>query len=147
MEDGVTQPEGQLLGHTEGVTHLSARGDGIHIISNGKDSTVRMWDLRKMAPGSLSVPRSEMVRIRIPQSNSACSPSQLQALVFSQCGTAFSCLPAAPGAPRSVAVVLGHLRSQAIVLCSQATVLLACSRTLSCPVCLHASGCTACQRR
>jgi hypothetical protein len=62
MEDGVSAPEGQLLGHTEGITHVSARGDGIHLISNSKDSTVRLWDLRKMTPGSQSVPRSETVR-------------------------------------------------------------------------------------
>lgn len=62
MQDGVSHPEGQLLGHTEGVTHVSARGDGIHLISNAKDSTVRLWDLRKMTPGSQSVPRSETVR-------------------------------------------------------------------------------------
>lgn len=61
MEDGVTQPEGQLLGHTEGVTHVSARGDGVHLLSNGKDSTVRMWDLRMMTPGAQSIPRSETV--------------------------------------------------------------------------------------
>lgn len=61
MQDGVTQPEGQLLGHTEGVTHVSARGDGIHLISNAKDSTVRLWDLRMMTPGSQCVPRSETV--------------------------------------------------------------------------------------
>ena len=62
MQDAVTQPEGQLLGHTEGITHISARGDGVHLISNSKDSTIRLWDLRKMTPGSQAVPRSEAVR-------------------------------------------------------------------------------------
>jgi WD40 repeat protein len=62
MSEGVTRPEGQLLGHSEGVTHISPRGDGRYLLSNAKDSTVRLWDLRKCTPGSHSVPRSEQVR-------------------------------------------------------------------------------------
>jgi len=36
------------MGHTEGVTYVSAKGDGRYIISNGKDQALRLWDLRKM---------------------------------------------------------------------------------------------------
>ncbi|GBF87871.1 hypothetical protein Rsub_00583 [Raphidocelis subcapitata] len=47
---GVTcrRPVGVLLGHTEGLTHLSARGDGRYILSNAKDQTARLWDVRRM---------------------------------------------------------------------------------------------------
>jgi len=31
------KPSGVLVGHTEGVTHVSPRGDGRYVISNGKD--------------------------------------------------------------------------------------------------------------
>lgn len=37
-----------LVGHTEGITYVSAKGDGRYIISNGKDQAARLWDLRKM---------------------------------------------------------------------------------------------------
>lgn len=37
-----------LIGHTEGITYVSAKGDGRYIISNGKDQALRLWDLRKM---------------------------------------------------------------------------------------------------
>jgi len=39
---------GVLVGHTEGITYVSAKGDGRYVISNGKDQALRLWDLRKM---------------------------------------------------------------------------------------------------
>ncbi|CAE6366217.1 LEC14B protein [Rhizoctonia solani AG-1 IB] len=42
------RPSGVLPGHTEGVTSVSAKGDGRYIISNGKDHALRLWDLRMM---------------------------------------------------------------------------------------------------
>lgn len=41
-------PAGVLAGHTEGVTHLTDRGDGVYVLSNAKDQSAKMWDLRKM---------------------------------------------------------------------------------------------------
>ena len=40
-------PIGVFLGHTEGVCHVDSRDDGRHLLSNGKDQTVRVWDLRR----------------------------------------------------------------------------------------------------
>ncbi|GMH42992.1 hypothetical protein BSKO_10914 [Bryopsis sp. KO-2023] len=39
---------GVLVGHTEGITHIDAKGDGCHLISNSKDQTIKLWDIRKM---------------------------------------------------------------------------------------------------
>ena len=36
------------MGHTEGITYVSAKGDGRYLISNGKDQKLRLWDIRKM---------------------------------------------------------------------------------------------------
>jgi WD repeat-containing protein 23 len=41
-------PEGVLLGHREGVTHVSSKGDGFTLISNGKDQALKLWDIRNM---------------------------------------------------------------------------------------------------
>jgi len=41
-------PAGTLVGHTEGLTYVAPKGDGRYVISNGKDQTLKLWDLRKM---------------------------------------------------------------------------------------------------
>eukprot|EP00854_Cymbomonas_tetramitiformis_P022941 gene22941-27740_t len=37
-----------LFGHTEGLTHVSSKGDGRYCISNSKDQTIKLWDVRKI---------------------------------------------------------------------------------------------------
>src|SRR5436190_17585965 len=39
---------GCLVGHTEGITFVATKGDGRYVISNGKDQTLKLWDIRKM---------------------------------------------------------------------------------------------------
>ncbi|KAI4301315.1 hypothetical protein L6164_034605 [Bauhinia variegata] len=43
------KPAGVLMGHLEGVTYIDSRGDGRYFISNGKDQTIKLWDIRKMS--------------------------------------------------------------------------------------------------
>ncbi|XP_011628001.1 LEC14B homolog isoform X2 [Amborella trichopoda] len=43
------RPSGVLVGHLEGITFLDSRRDGHYFISNGKDQTTKLWDIRKMA--------------------------------------------------------------------------------------------------
>ena len=42
------RPAGMFLGHTEGITYIDSKGDGRYVISNGKDQTCKLWDLRNM---------------------------------------------------------------------------------------------------
>lgn len=42
------RPAGLFLGHTEGLTYIDSKGDGRYVISNGKDQTCKLWDLRHM---------------------------------------------------------------------------------------------------
>lgn len=46
MGDG--RAAGVFLGHTEGLTYVDSKGDGRYILSNSKDQTMKLWDLRKM---------------------------------------------------------------------------------------------------
>lgn len=59
-------PVGILVGHIEGITHISSKGDGHHLISNCKDQTIKLWDIRKMRdPGSFK----KLPRVRLPCHN------------------------------------------------------------------------------
>lgn len=46
------KPAGVLTGHLEGITFIDSRGDGRYFISNGKDQTIKLWDIRKMSSSS-----------------------------------------------------------------------------------------------
>ena len=48
LQNDDCQAVGILAGHNEGITHLDSRNDGRYVISNCKDDTIRLWDLRKM---------------------------------------------------------------------------------------------------
>ncbi|KAF5462574.1 hypothetical protein F2P56_018565 [Juglans regia] len=43
------KPAGVLMGHLEGITFIDSRGDGRYLISNGKDQTIKLWDIRRMS--------------------------------------------------------------------------------------------------
>jgi len=45
---GFDRPVGVLAGHTEGVTYLEERGDGVYLLSNSKDQSAKLWDIRAM---------------------------------------------------------------------------------------------------
>lgn len=40
------RPAGIFVGHIEGLTYLDSKGDGRYILSNGKDQSMKLWDLR-----------------------------------------------------------------------------------------------------
>ncbi|KAL1959638.1 hypothetical protein VTO42DRAFT_1673 [Malbranchea cinnamomea] len=46
MGDG--REAGAFVGHTEGLTFVASRGDGRYVLSNAKDQTMKLWDIRKM---------------------------------------------------------------------------------------------------
>ncbi|RYP66692.1 hypothetical protein DL769_005967 [Monosporascus sp. CRB-8-3] len=46
MGDG--REAGAFVGHIEGLTYLDSKGDGRYILSNGKDQSMKLWDLKKM---------------------------------------------------------------------------------------------------
>jgi WD repeat-containing protein 23 len=43
---GDSREAGAFVGHIEGITYIDSKGDGRYIISNGKDSSCKLWDLR-----------------------------------------------------------------------------------------------------
>ncbi|RFU74584.1 wd repeat [Trichoderma arundinaceum] len=43
---GDNREAGAFLGHIEGLTYIDSKGDGRYILSNGKDQSMKLWDLR-----------------------------------------------------------------------------------------------------
>ena len=37
-----------LPGHSEGLTHVVGKGDGRYLLTNSKDQSAKLWDLRGM---------------------------------------------------------------------------------------------------
>jgi WD repeat-containing protein 23 len=52
---------GTFVGHSEGVTHVTSKGDGVLLDSNGKDQLLKVWDIRKM------VSPETMRSVRLPR--------------------------------------------------------------------------------
>lgn len=43
---GDKREAGAFVGHMEGLTYIDSKGDGRYILSNGKDQSMKLWDLR-----------------------------------------------------------------------------------------------------
>jgi DDB1- and CUL4-associated factor 11 len=56
----LAEPAGFLPGHHGGMTSVSPRGDGVYMLSNSKDQTAKLWDVRKMTTSP--VPRATWER-------------------------------------------------------------------------------------
>jgi WD repeat-containing protein 23 len=43
---------GLCAGHGHGITSVASKGNGVHILSNSKDQTSKLWDLRRLRDAS-----------------------------------------------------------------------------------------------
>ena len=46
LNESRLDPVGQLIGHYDGVTYIDPKNDGRYLISNSKDQSIKLWDLR-----------------------------------------------------------------------------------------------------
>ncbi|PSN31336.1 DDB1- and CUL4-associated factor 11 [Blattella germanica] len=46
LSESNPKPVGILAGHMDGITYIDPRGDGRHLISNCKDQSIKLWDVR-----------------------------------------------------------------------------------------------------
>ncbi|ONK78572.1 uncharacterized protein A4U43_C02F20230 [Asparagus officinalis] len=59
-------PAGVLSGHTEGITFIDSRRDGRYFISNGKDQSIKLWDIRRLSTdANSSRPRASLWDYRL----------------------------------------------------------------------------------
>lgn len=48
-EFGGARPVGTFAGHRDGVTFIDSRGDDRYLLTNSKDQTIKLWDMRCFA--------------------------------------------------------------------------------------------------
>lgn len=46
LSDSIAKPVGILAGHMDGITYICSASDGRHLISNSKDQSIKLWDVR-----------------------------------------------------------------------------------------------------
>ncbi|XP_076242069.1 DDB1- and CUL4-associated factor 11 isoform X1 [Calliopsis andreniformis] len=46
LNEANPSPVGMLAGHMNGITYIDPRGDGRYLITNSKDQTIKLWDVR-----------------------------------------------------------------------------------------------------
>ncbi|XP_054165322.1 DDB1- and CUL4-associated factor 11-like [Oppia nitens] len=44
------KPVGTFSGHVDGITYIDSKGDGRHLITNSKDQSIKLWDMRCFSP-------------------------------------------------------------------------------------------------
>uniref|UniRef100_T1JBZ6 Uncharacterized protein n=1 Tax=Strigamia maritima TaxID=126957 RepID=T1JBZ6_STRMM len=50
MSESDPKPVGILAGHRDGITFVDSKNDGRHLITNCKDQTIKLWDMRVFSP-------------------------------------------------------------------------------------------------
>lgn len=63
------KPVGVFAGHRDGITYIDSRGDDRYVLTNSKDQTLKVWDLRHFSSdvGIVGVPsflRAKPFRMR-----------------------------------------------------------------------------------
>ncbi|PIK37876.1 putative DDB1- and CUL4-associated factor 11, partial [Apostichopus japonicus] len=46
LSESNSSPVGTLAGHSDGITFIDTKGDTRHLISNSKDQSIKLWDMR-----------------------------------------------------------------------------------------------------
>lgn len=46
LDETNPEPIGILVGHLDGITYINSKNDGRHLISNSKDQSIKLWDVR-----------------------------------------------------------------------------------------------------
>ncbi|XP_014259071.1 DDB1- and CUL4-associated factor 11 [Cimex lectularius] len=49
LTESSPKPVGILAGHMGGIVHIDSKGDARHLISNSKDQTIKLWDIRVLS--------------------------------------------------------------------------------------------------
>ncbi|XP_040210519.1 DDB1- and CUL4-associated factor 11 isoform X2 [Rana temporaria] len=49
MREDDPKPVGVLAGHQDGITYIDSKGDARYLLSNSKDQSIKLWDIRRFS--------------------------------------------------------------------------------------------------
>jgi DDB1- and CUL4-associated factor 11 len=52
LNESNPKPVGILAGHMDGITYIDPKGDSRHLITNSKDQSIKLWDIRQFSPAT-----------------------------------------------------------------------------------------------
>lgn len=61
LSENLPKPVGIMAGHREGITYIDPKGDGRHFLTNSKDQTIKLWDMRSFSPAGGADETKKMV--------------------------------------------------------------------------------------
>lgn len=50
LNENSPEPSGMLCGHIDGITYIDSKNDGRYLLSNSKDQSIKLWDMRMFSP-------------------------------------------------------------------------------------------------
>lgn len=50
LNENDPEASGMLLGHIDGITYIDSKNDGRYLLSNSKDQSLKLWDMRSFSP-------------------------------------------------------------------------------------------------
>lgn len=50
LNENNPEASGMLLGHIDGITYIDSKNDGRYLLSNSKDQSLKLWDMRRFSP-------------------------------------------------------------------------------------------------
>lgn len=50
LNENSPEPSGILCGHIDGITYIDSKNDGRYLLSNSKDQSIKLWDMRAFSP-------------------------------------------------------------------------------------------------
>lgn len=50
LNENNPEASGSLLGHIDGITFIDSKNDGRYLLSNSKDQSIKLWDIRQFSP-------------------------------------------------------------------------------------------------
>lgn len=62
LVESCARPVGIFAGHVDGLTYVDSRGDGRHLVTNSKDQSVKLWDLRRFSSSDAQEHAKQVVR-------------------------------------------------------------------------------------